>query len=65
MSKARMFSKLVERCIDCPNLGERNYPVTDDSNEPFCIETNKDLKPDNLTEFAIPKWCPLSIAPPE
>lgn len=61
MSKARMYSKLVERCIDCPNCTYREFR----GEENFCIETNKDLDIINANDYAIPDWCPLRIAPPE
>lgn len=66
MGKTKMFVKLVERCIDCPECGNRQCPPDgDEYREPFCIQTNRDLKSGNIDDYKIPKWCPLQNAPSE
>ena len=63
---AKMFSKLVEMCIDCPNCCNRENLVVDEKwSSPFCVVTNRDLNAEDISEYKIPKWCILRDAPPE
>ena len=44
----RKFTKIVKRCIDCPNIG---------ANLDSCIKTEKKFLIN--TGYPIPVWCPL------
>lgn len=58
MSDKRVFSRVVCRCLDCPNKkiddGDGESPWTGN----YCLDTNP--RRDILDISIIPVWCPLS-----